>query len=173
MTESRLHRAVGVGQVDSPAALQPPFSYPTRAPCDSGSVDVSQGDPCVLRRSVGMVFQPTVFGSVLDRLRAAEELDSTAAADLLGDVALDASFLDRRARDLSGGEQQQLCLARTLATSPVALLVRDLSTGPESDEGPRGLVVDLARRGTPCSGSPMTSTRRPASRIIAGAWESS
>ncbi|MCB1011483.1 MAG: ATP-binding cassette domain-containing protein [Microthrixaceae bacterium] len=125
---------------------------------DSGTVrfrgvDVSQGDPCVLRRSVGMVFQqPTVFeGSVLDNLRAAEELDSTAAADLLGDVALDASFLDRRARDLSGGEQQRLCLARTLATSPVALLV-DEGTSALDRKATRvleELVVDLARRGTP------------------------
>jgi putative ABC transport system ATP-binding protein len=41
----------------------------------------------------------------------------------LARAGLDDEFLDRRADDLSGGEAQRMCLARTLVTDPQVLLL--------------------------------------------------
>ncbi len=115
--------------------------------------DVATMDPCVLRRSVGMVFQrPTPFpGTVMANLCVAADLDRDGAGALLADVALDPSFLDRDARELSGGEQQRMCLARTLATAPEALLVDEGTSALDEDatEILEELVSQLARDGRP------------------------
>lgn len=125
---------------------------------ESGTVafrgtDVLDIDPCALRRRVGMVFQrPTPFaGTVLSNLNAATDLDEQAAAVLLGDVALDSSYLDRDARELSGGEQQRVCLARTLSTAPEALLVDEGTSALDADatETLEQLVLGIARTGRP------------------------
>ncbi len=125
---------------------------------DEGTVsfhgsDVATIDPCTLRRRVGMVFQhPTPFaGTVLANLRTAADLDLEAVAALLEDVALDGSFLERDARELSGGEQQRMCLARTLATAPEALLVDEGTSALDSDATHtlEKLITDLAAAGCP------------------------
>jgi putative ABC transport system ATP-binding protein len=88
--------------------------------------DVTHLDPLTLRRRVGMVFQrPTLFdGTVLENLRVADpHLSADDAAVALGHVGLDGSLLERAGRDLSGGEAQRACLARTLATRPSVLLM--------------------------------------------------
>jgi putative ABC transport system ATP-binding protein len=88
--------------------------------------DVATLDPLRLRRRVGMVFQrPTPFaGTVRDNLVVAEpELSDETAADALERAELDLSFLDRPGHELSGGEAQRLCLARTLVTGPEVLLM--------------------------------------------------
>jgi putative ABC transport system ATP-binding protein len=108
--------------------------------------DVATMDPLRLRRRVGMVFQrPTPFaGTARDNLRVADpRLDDAAAAALLERVRLDASFLDRDASRLSGGEAQRLCLARSLAARPEVLLMDEVTSS--LDGAARGALEDLAR----------------------------
>jgi putative ABC transport system ATP-binding protein len=88
--------------------------------------DVADLDPLALRRRVGMVFQrPTPFpGTVADNLRIAEPaLADAGAVTALERVGLDAGFLERPATELSGGEAQRVCLARTLVTDPEVVLM--------------------------------------------------
>lgn len=118
---------------------------------DSGRVlfrgtDVAEIDPLELRRKVGMVMQrPTPFpGSVADNLRAAAELGDAAVSEVLASVDLAADMAARDAQELSGGEQQRVCLARTLATGCDVLLVDE---GTSSlDEAATHTLEHLARR---------------------------
>jgi len=93
--------------------------------------DVAGLDPLRLRRRVGMVFQrPTPFPStVRDNLRVAEpSITDAAAALVLEQVGLNAGFLDRIATELSGGEAQRVCLARTLVTGPEVVLMDEVTS---------------------------------------------
>ena len=91
-------------------------------------------DPVEVRRRIGMVFQqatlfprsifdnvafgPRASGYTGDLLELAEEV--LAAVGLWSEVAED---LDRPALQLSAGQQQRLCIARTLALRPEVLLL--------------------------------------------------
>jgi len=102
--------------------------------------DVREIDPLALRRRVGMVFQtPTPFGgTVADNLRVARgDLRDDAARAVLGRVGLDPGLLDRPAADLSGGEAQRMCFARTLVTEPEVLLMDE----PTSSVDPQARVA--------------------------------
>lgn len=116
--------------------------------------DVAGIDPTVLRRRVGMVFQrPVVFGgTVLDNLRVADaDVSVAGACAVLGRCGLDDALLDRGADDLSGGEAQRMCLARTLLTGPELVLMDEATSALDVDA--RQNVERLARRladdGTP------------------------
>ena len=114
--------------------------------------DVAQLDPLRLRRRVGMVFQrPTPFpGTVRDNLKVAEPaLTDAHAVAVLQQVGLEAAFLDRMATELSGGEGQRVCLARTLVTEPEVVLMDEVtsSVDPAQRSGLEGLARLLATSG--------------------------
>ena len=109
--------------------------------------DVAGLDPLALRRRVGMVFQrPTPFGgTVADNLRVAvPELDEAAAGAALERAGLPAAFLLRAADDLSVGEAQRMCLARTLVTAPEVLLMDEPTSALDREN--RLALERLARR---------------------------
>ena len=102
------------------------LEVPTRGVVRFRGEDIAARDPLAHRRCAGMVFQrPAPFpGTVRDNLAVAlGTTDDPRFVDALDRAGLDASFLDRRADDLSGGEAQRMCLARTLVTGPQVLLL--------------------------------------------------
>jgi putative ABC transport system ATP-binding protein len=115
-------------------------------------VDTATMDPCVLRRRVGMVFQhPVLFaGTVADNLRVAEATASDGQLiAALDQVGLASEFLERTADDLSGGEGQRVCIARTLLTDPRVLLMDEPTSAldPTSRRAIEDLTRTLAERG--------------------------
>jgi putative ABC transport system ATP-binding protein len=117
--------------------------------------DVAERDPLELRREVAMVFQrPVTFaGSVRDNLHEADRtLDDDACAELLERAGLGASFLQRDAGELSGGEAQRACLARALATRPRVLLMDEPTS---SLDGDAAAVLERLARGLVADGTPV------------------
>lgn len=108
--------------------------------------DLVELDPRELRRRVGMVFQrPVVFaGTVRENLLVADgAADDGALAAVLRRSGLGAELLDRTADDLSGGEAQRMCIARTLLTGPEVLLMDEPTSS--LDPANRQAIEALAR----------------------------
>ena len=117
--------------------------------------DVAERDPLELRREVAMVFQrPVTFpGTVRDNLHEADAaLDDAACIELLERAGLQASFLERDANELSGGEAQRACLARALATRPRVLLMDEPTS---SLDGEAAAVLERLARGLVADGTPV------------------
>lgn len=92
-------------------------------------IDYRTIEPRHLRRKLGMVSQrPYLFpGTVADNLgfgpsQRGETLKPEAVAELLAQVGLK-DYAGRDVANLSGGEAQRVSVARTLANSPLALLL--------------------------------------------------
>ncbi len=101
----------------------------------------------LLRRRVGMVFQkPVLFdGTVAGNIRfAAPRISDDELFALLESVALGAEYAFRRSDELSVGEAQRVCLARTLATKPEVLLLDEPTSA--LDPTATGIIEDLLRK---------------------------
>lgn len=115
--------------------------------------DIRRLDVLELRKRVGMVFQkPYLFkGSVEYNLllgpRLREANSSFSPGQLLDKVGLPLSMLQQEATSLSGGEQQRVTLARTLANGPEVLLLDEVTASLDIDSVHfiEGLVRELSQ----------------------------
>ena len=102
------------------------FEEPTRGRIVLDGQPLDAYDVHALRRRVGLVAQrPTMLTATIGaEVRVASpDLDDGAVRELLARVALPDVSLERATATLSGGEQQRVALARTLAVAPDVLLL--------------------------------------------------
>ena len=92
-------------------------------------------EPVELRRLVGIALQsaPMVAGSVYKNLSLPLELQGKSlakveAAELLQDVGLEEELMERKVKDLSGGQRQKVSIARTLVNKPEVLLLGEITS---------------------------------------------
>lgn len=107
---------------------------------DSGEIiikgkPIQEYHPLELRRRVGIALQSATMikGSVFDNLALpltlqGENLERKVAEELLHDVGLGEEFMNRDAKDLSGGQRQKLSIARTLVNKPEVLLLDEITS---------------------------------------------
>lgn len=110
--------------------------------------------PVELRKRVGMVFQiPLAFqGTVEDNLLMGPRLTGSEEPDvpsLLERVGLGGGYSQRKASELSVGEQQRMCIARAIANNPEVLLMDEptASLDSESSRKVEDLIVQLREEG--------------------------
>ncbi|KYG57793.1 ABC transporter ATP-binding protein [Planococcus maritimus] len=92
-------------------------------------------DPVELRRMVGMALQsaPMINGTVYENLNLpldlqGQQLAKEDALELLEDVGLKGDLLDRKVKELSGGQRQKVSIARTLVNKPEILLMDEITS---------------------------------------------
>lgn len=107
---------------------------------DHGSVklygeDISTIVPTELRRTVGLSPQSATMlgGTVFKNLGMpltlqGKQLPEAEALQLLEDVGLEAEYLNRNVKELSGGQRQKVSIARTLVNKPKVLLLDEITS---------------------------------------------
>jgi putative ABC transport system ATP-binding protein len=119
---------------------------PTSGQVRLDGVPLPELDVLHLRRQVGLVAQRPVLLTehVTEELRVgAPSLREDQVGELLERVGLAASFARRPTVELSGGEAQRVCLARSLAVQPEVLLLDEPTSALDGLNA--SLVAALAR----------------------------
>jgi len=143
--------------------LQPAFRVEGSVRLRGREVNSKHVDPDQLRADIGMIFQqPVVFpasieANVLFGLRHHRFLRHAEKAEVVEKSLQDAALWDEvkdRLRDsalrLSVGQQQRLCLARTLAVDPAIILMDEPTSALDarSTEAIEHLLLELKRERT-------------------------
>jgi phosphate transport system ATP-binding protein len=146
---NRMHETVPVARVEGEVLF------------DGQDIYGHDVDPIALRRHVGMVFQrPTPFPtmSIRDnvaaglRVQPGQRLKRTQVDEIVERALREAALWDEvkdrlksSATGISGGQQQRLCIARALATTPRVLLLDEptASLDPLSTQKVEELVYEL------------------------------
>jgi putative ABC transport system ATP-binding protein len=110
--------------------------------------DISKLHPSEVRQRISLLSQTpafvgeTVEGNLLFAQRFARR-DEVDFKELLAQVHLDASLLHRQVTELSVGQQQRVCLARTLVTQPEVLLLDEPTSALDDTTAER--ILSLVR----------------------------
>jgi phosphate transport system ATP-binding protein len=132
----------------------------------SGSIlldgeDLSKNDPVQLRRRVGMVFQKpnpfpsmSIFNNVAAGLRLNGNYNKKEIAPIVEKCLRQAALWDEvkdnlndSGANISGGQQQRLCIARTLAVEPEVILMDEPASAldPVSTSKIESLIFELKK----------------------------
>lgn len=120
-------------------------------PCQSGEIWLAGADQTLAppeRRAIGFVYQDSLLFphlSVRENIAFARrgEADPQRLLELAAELQIDA-LLDRRPRQVSGGERQRVALARALYRQPRILLLDEPLSALDNEL--REQTVDLLRR---------------------------